>query len=376
MMRMRLKRVSVKILGAALFILAVTPPCVRAATPTTLAQYRQHIREAFAPLDALAKSCEEAATRKETHAPGDADTNPSVSLSQAETKMGRDVRRLLPPTMKVEWDGEILDVNNEWLHASLEEYQKRAAGSSDYRERAATVRGMAGRLRALDERLAEIETSGKNAPARDKEAEKGRLAAILRNPEFHRQASHGGALASLLEQIVEWIRNLFPNIRPLDPRASPGLSRAAQIFIFALTFGVVAFLLRRYWQKHGGKLKRRTIRDARVVLGEHLAPDETAADLLAASEQLARSGDLRGAIRKAYVALLCELGDRQIIRLSQHKTNRDYLQAVRLLPTPQLYQEMQPLTFNFERHWYGFEPATETDWTNFRARCRQILTME
>jgi len=115
-----------------------------------------------------------------------------------------------------------------------------------------------------------------------------------------------------------------------------------------------------------------SLREARVVLGERLAPDQTAADLLAEAERMARAGDLRGAIRKAYVALLCELGDRKIVRLARHMTNRDYLKAVRQ-STPQLYREMQPLTFNFERHWYGFEAATETDWIDFRTRCRQAL---
>jgi hypothetical protein len=36
---------------------------------------------------------------------------------------------------------------------------------------------------------------------------------------------------------------------------------------------------------------------------------------------------------------------------------------------------MLPLTFDFELHWYGAQQATESDWTNFRARCRQALTL-
>ena len=92
------------------------------------------------------------------------------------------------------------------------------------------------------------------------------------------------------------------------------------------------------------------------------------------AERLALSGDLRGAIRKAYVALLCELGDRGVVRLAQHQTNRDYLNALRRAAgRPGLYAEMLPLTFDFEVHWYGLRDATASDWESFKTRCRTTL---
>src|SRR6185436_16082051 len=104
---------------------------------------------------------------------------------------------------------------------------------------------------------------------------------------------------------------------------------------------------------------------ARIVLGERLEPEATSTDLLSAAEILARQGDLRAAIRKAYIALLVELGDRKLISLAQHKTNRDYLTSLRSLP--QLHSRMRGLTESFERHWYGFASATPNDWQDFRA---------
>jgi Domain of unknown function (DUF4129) len=74
---------------------------------------------------------------------------------------------------------------------------------------------------------------------------------------------------------------------------------------------------------------------------------------------------LRAAIRKTYIALLVELGDRNVISLAQHKTNRDYLSQVRNAPT--LYSNMSGLTERFERHWYGFASASQADWQEFRA---------
>jgi hypothetical protein len=106
-------------------------------------------------------------------------------------------------------------------------------------------------------------------------------------------------------------------------------------------------------------------RKARIVLGERLEPEQTSSDLLSEAEALARSGDLRAAIRKAYIALLVELGDRKVISLAQHKTNRDYLNSLRNIP--QLHSRMRGLTDSFERHWYGFAQATPNDWQDFRA---------
>ena len=97
-------------------------------------------------------------------------------------------------------------------------------------------------------------------------------------------------------------------------------------------------------------------------------------DLLEQAELLARSGDLRAAIRKAYIALLCELGDRKVISLAQHKTNRDYLSALR--GRTRLHSTMRGLTNSFEQHWYGFVPAAESDWSDFRNGYRQVVMSE
>ena len=93
--------------------------------------------------------------------------------------------------------------------------------------------------------------------------------------------------------------------------------------------------------------------------------------MLSEAEALARKGELRAAIRKGYIALLVELGDRNLITLAQHKTNRDYLNSVKNIPL--LHSTMRGLTDSFEFHWYGFAPATENDWANFRSRYHKAL---
>ncbi|MDQ3684739.1 MAG: DUF4129 domain-containing protein [Acidobacteriota bacterium] len=336
--------------AALLFIVFGAIGVTIAAMP--LAEYRERLREAAGALNSLAVIDED---------DGEKDR------AAEQTQTFAEVRRSLPPNERIEWRGETVTADNTWLHAALDRLEQLPI---THPTRTDELTRLVERLNALSDRGAEVETLSA-AAARDKEAEKGRLAAILQRPEYRQQDEAGGALRRLLDQFLKWLRDLFPEPQPLRPGTSRGLSTVAQIVVYALALAVIGFVV---W-KFRSRLFRRDVlrrvvpkREARVVLGERVGAEQTATDLLNEAEQLARAGDLRGAIRKGYIALLCELGDRKIIRLAQHKTNRDYLDAVRASGANQnLYSTMKPLTATFERHWYGLEPATEADWEQFKS---------
>lgn len=280
----------------------------------------------------------------------------------------RGVRELLPPAETIEFNGATMQADNKWLDEALKKLEEMP--SSDP-QRVNFLSRITERLHSIDERLNEM---GKgNAAASNKEVEKAQLAEILRRAEYKDQASQPSALRRLWNRFVEWVRSLFPNAPRVDPGQGRAFTGVAQIFVVALSLAVIIYV---FWKlspwlrarSAGLKLERRT---ARVVLGERLAADQTAADLLAEAEALARNGDLRAAIRKGYIALLCELSDRKLLSLAQHKTNRDYLRDIR--EQQPLHQEMQHLTYSYESHWYGFTPATENDWQAFRAGYKQAL---
>ena len=121
--------------------------------------------------------------------------------------------------------------------------------------------------------------------------------------------------------------------------------------------------------RFGGKIKK--TKQDRVILGERIGADESAFDLFSEAERLAREGNLRAAIRKGYIALLCDLSDRKIVRLARHKTNRDYLRDVR--KDNSLFENMTGLTRNFETNWYGLRSTEPSDWEDFRARYLQTI---
>ena len=335
------------------FAVLVSLVCFARAGAATLADYRHRVSAAIAVIEQLQAASDEDPSRREHF----------VITSVAR------IREELPARETVEFNTQSIVVDNTWLHEALQDYEKPNRARA---ERADALARIEERLRALDERLQEVQ-SGKLAPS-DKDGDKGRLAEILRRPDYNKPVTEeGSALGRLWNRFLRWLFSLLRVSKPMTRTPSPFLSGLIQVVLVVACLAGIAFLVwklgPRYLRSRRGRKKQK--REARIVLGERLDPDQTSADLLAQAETLARNGDLRAAIRKAYIALLCELGDRKIVSLAQHKTNRDYLNSVR--ERTRLYSSLRQLTTSFELHWYGLQPAAESDWTEFRNGYQQAL---
>jgi len=314
-------------------------------------EYHQHLTQAVTALDSLGQSDENESAN-------------AYAIRDVETV--RQVRNILPATETVESNGESFKVDNSWLHQELDKY---AADNSTFRYE--LLQRITERVKALDERLEELErpASGTRASKADQSR---RLEEILRRPEYVHEVQEN-AISRLVKRFLKWILSWLPKPKPIAPGGVGILSRIAQWVVILLALGVLAFVLKlflpRVFRNRRPAKKRKE--KARIVLGETLAPDQTAFDLLSEAEALARRGELRAAIRRAYIALLVELGDRKVISLAQYKTNRDYLRAMREIEP--LYHNVKQLTDSFELHWYGLARATENDWVTFRAGYNQAL---
>ena len=328
--------------AVALVALLFVYPARVAAIP--ISEYQQHLKDAIASLEPLVEFDEdedEVTTDYETHL--------------NETLAG--IRATLPRNQTVESEGEVYNVDNTWLHKAIDELRQESFQSERIEQLIAS-------LKAMESRVAERQNATKTLESKD--AAKNRLQSILTRPEYASAVTGPNALTRLWRKFIEWIRSLLPQPKVRQPGSVAWLAFVAKILVVLGGLALLAFLLRillgRF--KRSRTIKPRKKKEARIVLGERLEPEQTATDLLSEAEALARSGDLRAAIRKAYIALLVELGDRKIISLAQHKTNRDYLNSLRQLPP--LHSRMRGLTDSFERHWYGFAEASQTDWQNFR----------
>ena len=336
------------------FVVLMFLACFARVSAATLADYRHRVSTAIAVIQQLQAAYD--------------DEDPSQQEHFVITSAAR-IRENLPARETVVLNAQSVVVDNNWLHEAMQDYEKTNGTKAQRVEALARIEE---RLRALNERLAEMQQA--KPATSDKDGDKGRLAEILRRPDYNQPATaEGSALSRLWTRLLRWILSLLPSRKPMTSGPSPFISGLIQIVLVVACLGGIAFLIwklgPRYFRSGRGKKKRK--REARIVLGERLEPDQTSADLLAQAETLARNGDLRAAIRKAYIALLCELGDRKIVSLAQHKTNRDYLNSVR--ERARLYNSLRQLTSSFELHWYGFEPAVESDWNEFRTVYQQAL---
>lgn len=298
--------------------------------------------------------------------------NSSKDILKFESASLTQIRQLLPPTNEIDMDdGLSIRLDNSWVGEKLTEFEEAERGSL---RRDEILTEISERLDSIENSIKQLENAEISARSRDEN--KRKMAEILGREEFQKPSSAEESIfQKLYRRLMEWITGLFP--KPALPNAPAtgfqSLSFILQIVLYALVLGAIGFLAYKFGPKLLQRFKRREKEQQpdRVILGEKLSADQDADNLFRDAERLAREGNLRGAIRKGYIALLCELSDRRIIGLSRHKTNRDYLRDVR--DKGELYQDMDGLTLNFERHWYGADAAEEDDWEEFKNGYRKAL---
>lgn len=332
-------------LAACAWFVAAGGARAQGAEALTLAEYHERVSDAALTVDALLYPDEEEGAGAEDR------------LSEERAVVGY-VRGEIASVETVVWNGEQFELNNDQLTKRLDVYEENTGREPVGRR--AVLRALAEHLRALDERLAEV----LSASAIDADAAKGRLARVLQRPEYNVERGRGEASRSLWQRFIAWVWSLFPSVNPAFAKSSSGVSQvivvAALVLMLAVLLWKLLPLVRRP-KAEDGRLRL----GGRRVLGERLRANQRAADLLAEAETLARAGEARAAIRKAYVALLCELAERRVVQLADHKTNRDYLEAVRGRAT--LSRQMDFLTGIYERHWYGSFAAGGAEWSEFRS---------
>ena len=326
-------------------------PAVTKADPISDAGYQNKLQQAVGALETL-QNVDEAET-------------PYYYQNQFADTLAK-VREALPEQQQVQSSNEVCNVDNTWVHAALKDLE-----SATPEDRAYKLAHLVERLKAIEQRVA---YERRAATAADSKANtKEKLEGILARPEYTTEPKGSNALVRLLQDFIRWLQQFLPEPVQPKPGRSNWLTGVAQVAVIVVALLIVLYVARILSRRFRRTRKKRAPkkRGARIVLGEQLKPEDTATDLLSEAEALARRGELRAAIRKAYIALLVELGDRKVITLEQHKTNRDYLNAVK--SSPVLHSNLRGLTDSFERHWYGFAEATENDWANFRSRYQKAL---
>jgi len=268
----------------------------------------------------------------------------------------------------VEWNGLSIETSSRTIHARLAAFE----ADADSTKRAIYLTEIDELLYALSMQLGAAGTQDHFT----KDEYKRKLAEILAREEYQKPVEkEGSGIAGLIERFLNWIRSFFPESGPSAPMPFDfsSVAQVLQVLLFAIILGLLGFLIYKFGPllfpaaRRGSRVKK----SHRTILGERIAADESASDLFGEAERLAREGEIRAAIRKGYIALLCDLSDKNVIALEQHKTNRDYLRDVRTRQP--LYGNMRGLTSSYERHWYGFQPTAAVDWEAFRESYKKAV---
>jgi Domain of unknown function (DUF4129) len=275
------------------------------------------------------------------------------------------IKRLLPRSEQIEFEGRQMSVDNTWLYLLLDSY----AAEKDPQQRIARLNEAAGRLRALDDHLrrAEAAASGELSDSRD------RIREILSRPAYQpeQETPVGAFVKKVWRKVRGFVGEIFSALTRLLERlfgasATAGwISNVVLILVLVAALIVAALLARRLRRR---QTKRRK---TRLVLGEEIAADCTSRELAEAGLAAARAGDFRTAVRKLYVSLLYELGERNLIELEDSATNHEYLRKASRFTA--LAGPMRYLTDRFDYVWYGMFPSSEDDFAAYLARYEEAM---
>ncbi len=282
------------------------------------------------------------------------------------------LRQLLPVEIQVDSGSGSTTVSHKWLHDHIAGFES----SSESSEKVQILAKIDERLAAISISVEELEKiAARTEPSKDQI--KQTLSEILAREEFQKpKQKEESTLEKWIIAISDWFAGLFPKPQGTTQEL-PQLGgvawilRAVVIAAILLLFGFGFYKLIPLIVR--SRLPHRHKDDGqRVVLGETISSEQSSATLFAEAEDLARSGDLRMAVRKGYIAALIQLADQRLIGLGRHKTNRDYLTSVS--QNAELHASLSKMTEIFERHWYGLEPTEFRSWSEFRAFYQQAIS--
>ena len=265
---------------------------------------------------------------------------------------------------------DVVHIDNAWLHDAI---KKLEATNED--KRALQLTEISERLQALHKQL---NASLQNVGAQAEDDPQARLKQILSRDEYKPDEKKESKLqewfANLRRKIIELFAKLFGGKKADAPEIGSGSFSIFQILLVAglvlvLVWAVIV-LLRRFQFREARLDDDEELSGTREILGEQIDADLTADDLLKDATELARRGEYRAAIRRAYIATLYDLEQRGKLRLHRAKTNSDYLRELRT--EAQLHAPVSAMTNRYERVWYGNTVATGDDFAGFIANYQEV----
>ncbi|NJM51986.1 MAG: hypothetical protein HC846_00540 [Blastocatellia bacterium] len=265
---------------------------------STLSQYRQKIKDVTESVGYL--------------------NYPEEYLSDAENiaqqrEILKEIRTKLPPIEKIELKDTNFEVNHDWLYEKLKQFENEPYRSI---KRTPIIEETLERLSALESKVEELERQ--ELSKRTKDEDKQKLDEILRRAEYQKPAEKEETwFQRKWREFLEWLQSFDSGGKKEEQtlEGSPAMASALLYIVLAIAVAFIGFLIYYFAPSLLKQIRNREKKDknSRVILGETLSAEDSSNSIFAEAEDLARTGNLRGAIRKGYIALLCELSDKKLL---------------------------------------------------------------
>lgn len=180
---------------------------------------------------------------------------------------------------------------------------------------------------------------------------------ILSAPEYNRTYGMKASetlwmkVMSAIGRFLAWLLRLFR----LGSETGDVLSFILGCVVVGLFLVLVAYLIARIEAASGV--------DEQEDQGPEAYALPSARPLIKEAERLAQAGDFRGAFRCAYLASISHLDEVRALQFEQSRTNWEYLRMLKASGHDQPYEELRPLTLDFDRKFYGRETCTSEDYS-------------
>lgn len=185
------------------------------------------------------------------------------------------------------------------------------------------------------------------------------------NPDFNYEKAVRPT-PTLWERLLMWLYSLLDNIAPRDDTGA----RVWRVIIYVVLGVVLLIAVLRLTGMSFRSVFGRASRP--IITTEEFKENIHEINFDTLIEEAVQQQDYRRATRLLYLRSLKQLSDKEYIRWSMDKTNRDYL---RELPTGDVRSHFERLTLLFEYTWYGDFPIDKVLFEQSRALFNNFGTL-
>jgi hypothetical protein len=187
----------------------------------------------------------------------------------------------------------------------------------------------------------------------------------------------GESLKKIGERFMEWLESFFKK-KQLDQGESGGGLPVQEITYLLVAAGVLllAWTVWTVLRKHTTPIvTAEAVQAVPDLNAEDVVADQLPVDgWLRIMQDLLNAGELRLALRAAYLATLAHLGQRELLAIARYKSNRDYHRELqrRARSREALLAAFEENLQAFERSWYGQHEVTRDLLTRFSQNLETI----